>query len=269
MDFISSLPKSNGFGTIMVVVDIFSKYATFMPAIAGCITKEATQLFFKNIVKYWGLSRHIISDRDPHFTGNFWNELFEILGSRLHFSTSFHPQNDGQTERVNALLEIYLRHYVSAHQKDWAKLLDMAQFSYNLQKSESTGRTPFELATGQQPQSPHSMPTTFEGRSLGAYHLAKGWEEQLDTAKSYLDKAAKIMKKFADRKRRPTDYKEGDMVLVKFNPRQFKALRGVHHNLVLKYKGPFKIVAKVGKISYRLELPPHFKVHPGLSCQRP
>ena len=70
------------------------------------------------------------------------------------------------------------------------------------------------------------------------------------------------MKKFADRKRRPTNYKEGDMVLVKFNPRQFKALRGMHHNLVRKYEGPFKIVAKVGKISYRLELPPHFKIHP-------
>ena len=69
------------------------------------------------------------------------------------------------------------------------------------------------------------------------------------------------MKKFADRKHRPTDYKEGD-ILVKFNPRQFKALRGVHHNLVHKYEDPFKIVAKVGKISYKLELPPHLRIHP-------
>ena len=158
MDFISSLPKSNGFGTIMVVVDIFSKYATFMPAIAGCITKEATQLFFKNIVKYWGLSRHIISDRDPHFTGNFWNELFEILGTKLHFSKSFHPQTYGHTERVNAHLECYIRHYVSAHKKNFARLLDMAQFSYILKRSDSIGRTPFELATCQQPQTLHSLP---------------------------------------------------------------------------------------------------------------
>ena len=70
------------------------------------------------------------------------------------------------------------------------------------------------------------------------------------------------MKKFADRKRHPTNYKEGDMVLVKFNPRQFKALRGMHHNLVRKYEGPFKIVAKVGKISYLLELHPHLRIHP-------
>ncbi|WMV14350.1 hypothetical protein MTR67_007735, partial [Solanum verrucosum] len=120
----------------------------------------------------------------------------------------------------------------------------------------------FELATGQQPQTPHSLPVAFQGKNLGSYHLAKGWEEQLDTTKSYLDKAAKKMKKFADRKKRPTDYQVGDMVLVKFNPRQFKELKGVHQNLVRKYEGPFGIIAKVGKISYKVELPPHFKIHP-------
>lgn len=137
----------------------------------------------------------------------------------------------------------------------------MAQFSYNLQQSESIGRTPFELATGLQPQAPHSLLAAFKGKSLGAYHLAKGWEEQLDIAKSYLDKASKKMKKFADCKRRPTVYQVRDMVLVKFNPKQFKALGGVHQNLVRKYEGPFKIIAKVGNISYKVELPPHFKIH--------
>ena len=68
--------------------------------------------------------------------------------------------------------------------------------------------------------------------------------------------------KFANRKRRPTDYKRGDMVFVKFNPRKFKALRGFRQDLVRKYEGPFRIVAKVGKISYKLELPVHFKIHP-------
>ncbi|XP_055809542.1 uncharacterized protein LOC129879849 [Solanum dulcamara] len=128
-------------------------------------------------------------------------------------------------------------------------------------RREATGRTPFELTTGQQPQTLHSLPAAFEGKSLGDYHMAKGFEEQLDTAKSYLEKAKKKMKKFADRKRRPTDYKIEDMILVKFNPRQVKALRGMHQNLVRKYESPFRIVAKVGKILYRLELPPHLKVH--------
>ena len=91
----------------------------------------------------------------------------------------------------------------------------MAQFSYNLQSSESIGRAPFELAIGQQTQTPHSLLADFEDKSLGFYYLAKGLGEQLDTAKSILDKASKRMKKFADRRRHDTDYKEGNMVLVK------------------------------------------------------
>ncbi|XP_070052659.1 uncharacterized protein [Nicotiana tomentosiformis] len=90
--------------------------------------------------------------------------------------------------------------------------------------------------------------------------MAKGWDEQLDTAKSYLDKAAKKMKKFADHKRRPTYYRVGDMVMVKFNPRQFKALRGIHQNLIRKFR-PFKIVSKVGKILYKLDMPSYLKIY--------
>ena len=83
-------------------------------------------------------------------------ELFKLMGLELYFSRSFHPQTDGQTERVNALLELHLRYFVSANQKDWAKLLDVAQFSYNLQRGEATNKSPFELATGQQPLTPHT-----------------------------------------------------------------------------------------------------------------
>ena len=88
--FITSLPKFDRHGTIMVMVDRFSKYATFMLATPGCTTKEAARLFFQNVVKYWGVSRHIISDRIPYFTGNFLRELFVILCVELHFSISFH-----------------------------------------------------------------------------------------------------------------------------------------------------------------------------------
>ena len=100
------------------------------------------------MVKYWGVPNTIVSDWDSRFTGRFWTEFFKLLGTELKFSTNFHPQIDGQTERVNALLELYLRHYVSVNQRDWAKLLDVAQFSYNLQRSEAANTSSFELATG-------------------------------------------------------------------------------------------------------------------------
>ncbi|KAE8681498.1 Detected protein of unknown function [Hibiscus syriacus] len=114
LDFISALPKSERYDLIMVVVDRFSKYGTFIPCPKDCIAEEAARAFFKNFVKHWGLPRSIISDRDPRFTGRLWMKLFKLLGTELNFSTSFHPQTDGQTEWVNALLECYLRHFVLA-----------------------------------------------------------------------------------------------------------------------------------------------------------
>ncbi|KAK9233383.1 hypothetical protein WN943_023632 [Citrus x changshan-huyou] len=262
MDFITSLPKSEGCGSIMVVVDRYSKYATFIAAPVDCKADEAARLFVKHIVKLWGVPKSIVSDRDPRFTGRFWTELFKMLGTDLKFSTSFHPQTDGQTERINGLLEMYLRHYVSAHQRDWAKLLDIAQFSYNLQRSEATGKTPFEIIMGFQPMTPNAIASTYGGKSPAAHKLAREWHEEADITRAYLDKAARKMKKWADTRRRHVEYKEGDQVMIKLLPQQFKTLRKVHKGLVRRYKGPFRVVRRVGNVSYQLQLPPRLKIHP-------
>ena len=86
----------------------------------------AVGLFFANVVKHFGVPADIVSDRDARFTGRFWTSLFGLLGSKLKFSTANHPQTDGQTERTNAVLEEYLRHFVTASQTDWLELLDAA-----------------------------------------------------------------------------------------------------------------------------------------------
>ena len=95
-----------------------------------------------------------MSDRDARFTGRFWVELFKLLDSELKFSTANHPQTDNQTERMNAMLEEYLRHYVTAKQKNWVDLLDTTQLCYNLHRSSSTGISHFKLAMGWQPRTP-------------------------------------------------------------------------------------------------------------------
>ena len=148
MDFIISLPKVKGMGSVFVVVDQFSKYVVFMAAPSTCTAEVAADLFYKNMVKYFGLPEDIVSDRDSRFTGQFWTVLFGLMGLELKFSTANHPQTDGQTERISAVLEDYLRHYVIVSQKNWIDLLDSAQFAYNLHKSSSTGMSPFELAMG-------------------------------------------------------------------------------------------------------------------------
>ena len=119
-----------------------------------------------------------------------------------------------------------------------------------MKRSEATGKSPFELATGQLPNTPQSLPVDTDLKSSGAYHMAKSWEEQVDLARSYLYKATRKMKKFVYQKRRPVDYRIGDRVMLKLNPIQFKSLRNVSQSLIRKNEGPFKIIAKAGKISY-------------------
>ncbi|KAL5826612.1 hypothetical protein ACOSQ4_018409 [Xanthoceras sorbifolium] len=135
----------------------------------------------------------------------------------------------------------------------------------NLRKNlikECHDTNPFELATGQQPFTPQTVMVGYTGRSPGSYKLAKDWQEQADIARSYLDKAARKMKKWADKKRRRVEFQVGDLVLVKLLPQQFKAFRKVHKGLVRKYEGPFPILKKVGKVSYKVELPQRLKIHP-------
>ena len=139
----------------------------------GLYGRADGQGFSEGVVKYWGLPGAIISDRDARFTGKFWTELFRLLGSQLHFSTSFHPQTDGQTEQMNCLLEEYLRHFVSANHKDWARLLDVAQFSFNVKKSESTGKSPFEIVLGRPPLTPGTVAPGYRGPNPLAYKFAK------------------------------------------------------------------------------------------------
>ena len=126
LDFITSRPKTGDLTGILVIIDRFSKYATFVPVSKYCSAEETARLFFRNVVKYWGVPQNIVSDRDGRFTGSFWTELFNLLGSQLNISSSYHPQTDGQTERFNGMLEEYLRHFVNANQKNWPQLLDVA-----------------------------------------------------------------------------------------------------------------------------------------------
>ncbi|KAJ7943087.1 Retrotransposon protein, putative, Ty3-gypsy subclass [Quillaja saponaria] len=201
-------------------------------------------------------------DRDSRFTGTFWSELFNLFGSQLNISSSYHPQTDGKTERFNGMLEEYLRHFASVNQRNWPKLLDTAQFCFNAQKSSATNRSPFEIVTGQQPLLPHTLDGPYTGKSPKAHHFTKDWKQNIDIARAYLEKASKRMKKWADKGRRQLEFQVGDLVLVKLTKEQLKGLRGQDHKLIRKYEGPLPIVSKVGKVAYKIDLPPWMKIHP-------
>jgi hypothetical protein len=178
-------------------------------------------------------------------------------------SSSYHPQTDGQTERINALLEDYLIHYVTADQKNWRELLDISQFSYNIQKSSATGYSPFELVNGQMPVAPHTVETTGFLRSPHAKRFMKAWEETLELARLRLHDAARRMKKYADRGRRDVHFSVGDMVFLRITWEQFQPAKGTVAKLTRKYEGPFRVKKRVGEVDYELELPHHMHMkHP-------
>ena len=265
MDFITGFPKVRDFKSVFVVVDRFSKYAVFIPAPNACPAKKAAKLFFSNVVKHFGLPRDIVSDRDARFTSKFWVELFKLLGSELKFSTTNHPQTDGQTKRINALLEEYLRHYVTATQKNWVDLMDTAQLCYNLQRSSATGMSPFELAIGVQPRMPLEVAKQKAGgNNPAAYKMAQSRQDMLDKARDSLEKAAKRMKKYADRDRRPLEFQVGDRVLLKLTPQIWKKINSKtrQRGLIPKYDGPFEVIKRVKQVAYMLKLLERLKLHP-------
>ena len=114
MDFIVGLPTTNrGHDAIWVVVDRLTKMCRFIPTKTTVKTPELARLFVDNVYRLYGLPANIISDRDRKFDSHFWRAVFKRLDTMLNLSTADHPQTDGQTERVNQVLEDMLRAYVS------------------------------------------------------------------------------------------------------------------------------------------------------------
>lgn len=117
MAFIEGLPKSEGKDTIMVIVERFTKYSHFLALVIPFTASQVAKVFVDNVYKLHGMSVSIVSDIDKIFTSIFWKEFFKLVGTKLNFSTSYHPQSDGQTERVNQCLENYLRCMTSQQPK--------------------------------------------------------------------------------------------------------------------------------------------------------
>jgi hypothetical protein len=152
MDLITGLPKtSRGHDTILVVCDKLSKMVHYIPTNKHVTAKQIAELLIDNVVRLHGVPRQVISDRDPRFTAEFHQTFTTSLGIKCGFSTAHHPQTDGQTERVNQVLEDYLRHYIKPLQHDWDRHLAMAEFAYNNAYHEAIQSTPFRVTYGVDP----------------------------------------------------------------------------------------------------------------------
>ncbi|KAL4554713.1 hypothetical protein LXL04_037315 [Taraxacum kok-saghyz] len=262
MDFITGLPKSKGFDTILVVVDRLSKYSHFLLLKHPYTAKTVAELFVREIVRLHGIPKSIVSDRDPLFISNFWKELFHLQGTQLNMSSAYHPESDGQTEVINRCLEAYLRCFAVDQPRTWARWVPWAEFWYNSTFHASTGLSPFEVVYGRKP------PTVIqfvpgEVRVQAVATELQDRDETLRQLRIHLGHAKNVMKSVADKKRRDVHFLVGEWVYVKLKPyRQMSVSNRIHQKLSAKFFGPFQIEAPIGPVAYKLSLPPTSKVHP-------
>jgi hypothetical protein len=158
MNFVEGLPNSNGYTIILVIVDRFTKYGHFYPIKHPFTAATIAQVFLDNVVKLHVVPKFIVSDRDKMFTSLFWSELFKLLRTDLKLSSAYHPQSDGQTERVNHCLEMFLMCAVQETSKQWTKWLSLAELWYNTCFHSSLQCYPFKALYGVDP-SPGIVPT--------------------------------------------------------------------------------------------------------------
>ena len=151
MDFVTGIPKvTGGFDSIFVVVDKLTKVAHLIPVKTASTAPNIAHLFVKEIVRLHGIPARIISDRDAKFTSKFWQALFQSVGTQLNLSLAYHPETDGQTERVNQVIEDMLRSYCSQQSRQWFKFLPLVEFAYNSSFRKNLQMSPFKALYGQE-----------------------------------------------------------------------------------------------------------------------
>ena len=261
MDFIVGLPITpRGNDAIYTFVDRLTKCVHLVPTTVKIDAKGSADLYIQNVFRLHGLSTTIVCDRDPRFTAAFFKEVFEKLGTQLCLSTANHPQTDGQTERMNRVVEDILRAFVNYKQDNWDQLLPLCEFAINSSYQTSVGNTPFFLNYGLDPKSPPELLLQGGG---GGDHWLQDQQEALRMARDALVAAQARQALYADRARSPSKLTPGDMVLVY---RDFllspEARSQPSHKLRHKWMGPFKVVESVGPNAYRLELPRTLRCHP-------
>ena len=263
MDFVTDLPASISFegvehDALLVVVDRFTKMGHFIPTWKDITTEQLAELFVREVVRLHGLPTNIVTDRGSVFASEFWTDLLYLLMVSRNMSTAYHPQSDGQTERLNSVLEQYLRSFINFDQDDWVKWVPLAEFAYNNSRHSSSHDTPFRLLYGIDPRMDFSMEGINGAEDPKARETTLALETRRDKAREALEQAQAYQKAYYDSKHKPVSFREDDLVWLDL--RNITTARP-SKKLDLRRYGPCKVIQKIGSQAYRLELPAGLQVH--------
>jgi ''chromo'' (CHRromatin Organisation MOdifier) domain. len=183
------------------------------------------------------------------------------MGTELHLSTAYHPQTDGQTERVNQILEDMLRACILDFEGSWEQYLPLVEFAYNNSHQQTIGMAPFEALYGRPCRSPVCWLEVGENKLLGPEFI-QDTSEKVALIRDRMRTAQSRQKSYADKRRRDLEFAVGDQVLLKISPLKGVMRFGKKGKLAPRYIGPFMITERVGSVAYRLALPDHLqRVH--------
>jgi hypothetical protein len=262
LDFVERLPMSGHANCILVVIDSFTKYGHFLPLHHPFTATSVAKLFMNNVYRLHGLPSAIVSDRDRIFTSKFWSELFLLADVSLQLSSSYHPQSDGQTERLNQTMETFLRCFANACPSKWVEWIALAEYWYNSCFHSAINRSPFEALYGYAPKHFGIQPAD----AVQHTDLASWIQDRMvmtSLIKLHLTRSKDRMKRQADKKRSERVFAVGDMVFLKLRPYiQSSLAPRSNQKLAFKFFGPFEVIARVGQVAYKLKLPASSSIHP-------
>ena len=266
LDFIVELPEttsnldSNTYNAILVIVERLTKMAVFIPTVSTLKSPGLAKLYLLHVFSKHGIPSNIVSDRGSVFTSDFSTSLAQLLDMKLNFSTAYHPESDGQTERMNQSLEAYLRLYCNYQQDDWPDLLPIAEFAYNNSPHATTQVSPFFANYGYHPKATLTLDVTV--RDSNAHDFSRSLSELHDYCREQVAISQAQYQGPADRHRSPVPDELRSGALVWLNSKNIKTRRP-SKKLDHKRLGPFKVESKVSDNAYRLTLPHSMRfLHP-------
>ena len=280
MDFITHLPlTAAGHDSVLVVVCTLSKMVHFIACTEKMTGEQTAALYIREVWKLHGWPEVLITDRDTRFTSDFFRSMCKQLGIRQGLSSARHPETDGQTERMNRVLEETIRHYVTPEMDNWDVLLPTAEFAVNNSFSQTLGTTPFFMNYGYHPKvpmevglCPHSACDRLLSdrhalmKDVGKYFTFAQQRLQADRISALVHSARQVLvaaryrqKQYADQHRSHLAFVLHDKVMLKT---KFLNLRDwPSKKLFPLWLGPFEVDKVVSAVAYRLVLPAFWKVH--------